>query len=100
MAAAMTFYGTNAVATNTFAINWAVSLDGTNYQTANPLQTSALANGTNYVSGYTNFASALLNNALFITPYSLVNSTTNAAGGITISNITVSFGNIVPGGYP
>jgi hypothetical protein len=100
MAVAMTYAGTNAAATGGFSVNWATSLDGTNWCTAGQLQTTNAANGANYVCAVTNWPSALLNNELFITPYSIQNATVTNSGGVALSNITVSFGNIVPGGYP
>jgi len=99
MATAMTYSGTNAATTLGFSLNWSVSLDGTNWQTTGFLQNSNVANGANPCTIWTNYASAYLNNALYITPYSLQNANA-ATNGITLSNITVSFGNIVPGGYP
>lgn len=98
-ATAMTYNGTNAATTLGFSINWAVSLDGTNWQTAGFLQTTNTANGTNSCTIFTNFASSLVNNALFVTPYSIQNANA-ATNGIALGNVTVSFGNIVPGGYP
>lgn len=100
MAVAMTYNGTNSAATGGFSVNWATSLDGTNWSTAGFLQITNVANGTNYCSIATNFASGLLNNELFITPYSIQNATTAGNGNINLNNITVSFGNIVPGSYP
>lgn len=99
MATAMTYNGTNAATTLGFSLNWSVSLDGTNWQTVGFLQNSNAANGTNSCTIWTNYASAALNNALFITPYSIQNANA-ATNGITLSNVTVSFGNLVPGGYP
>jgi hypothetical protein len=99
MATAMTYTGTNAATTLGFSLNWAVSLDGTNWQTTGLLQNTNAANGTNSCTAFTNYASTLLNNALFIAPYSIQNANA-ATNGITLSNVTVSFGNIVPGGYP
>jgi len=99
MATAMTYNGTNAATTLGFSLNWSVSLDGTNWQTAGFLQNSGAANGTNSCTIWTNYASAALNNALFIAPYSLQNANA-ATNSIALSNVTVSFGNIVPGGYP
>ena len=99
MATAMTYAGTNAATTLGFSINWAVSLDGTNWQTTGFLQNTNAANGTNSCTAFTNYASALLNNALFITPYSIQNANA-ATNNIALGNVTVSFGNIVPGGYP
>ena len=98
-AAAMTYSGTNAATTLGFSINWAVSLDGTNWQTTGFLQTTNTANGTNSCTVLTNFASALVNNELFVTPYSIQNANA-ATNAIALANVTVSFGNIVPGGYP
>jgi hypothetical protein len=100
MATAVSFAGTNASATAGFVINWAVSLDGTNYQTANFLSFSNSVNGVNGVVGYTNFPSALLNNALYITPASIQNTCVAGSAGVTLTNVECSFGNIVPGGYP
>lgn len=98
-ATAMTFAGTNAATTLGFSVNWAVSLDGTNWQTTGFLQTTNVANGTNTCTVFTNFSSALVNNALFVSPYSIQNANA-ATNGIALSNLTVSFGNLVPGGYP
>jgi hypothetical protein len=98
-AAAMTYYGTNVASTLGFSINWAVSLDGTNWQTTGFLQTTNTANGTNSVTVFTNYSSTLVNNALFVTPYSIQNANV-ATNNIALGNVTVSFGNIVPGGYP
>ncbi|HZM01558.1 MAG TPA: hypothetical protein VFC44_00920 [Candidatus Saccharimonadales bacterium] len=100
MAVAVSFTGTNASATAGFVINWAVSLDGTNYQTANFLSFSNSVNGTSGVVGYTNFPGALLNNALYITPATIQNTCTPGSAGVTLSSVECSFGNIVPGGYP
>jgi hypothetical protein len=99
MATAMTYNGTNAATTLGFSLSWSVSLDGTNWQTTGLLQNSSAANGTNSCTAYTNYAGAMLNNALFITPYSIQNANA-ASNAITLSNVTVSFGNLVPGGYP
>ncbi len=99
MAAAMTYNGSNAATTLGFSLNWSVSLDGVNWQTAGFLQNSNAANGTNSCTVWTNYPSASLNNALFIAPYSIQNANA-ATNGIALSNVTVSFGNIVPGGYP
>jgi hypothetical protein len=99
MATAMTYNGTNAATTLGFSLNWSVSIDGTNWQTTGFLQNSNAANGTNICTIWTNYASACLNNALYIAPYSLQNANA-ATNAITLSNVTVSFGNIVPGGYP
>jgi hypothetical protein len=96
MASAVTFFGASGAAAG-FSLNWAVSLDGTNWQTTGFLQNTNLASGTNIVTSVTNYSSVLLNNELFIAPYSLQNAN---AGAVTVSNTTVSFGNIVPGGYP
>src|SRR5271156_1323452 len=98
-ATAMTYYGTNAATTLGFSINWAVSIDGTNWQTTGFLQTTNVANGTNNCTVVTNYASTLVNNELFITPYSIqnANATTN---NVALGSVVVSFGNIVPGGYP
>ncbi len=98
MATAMTYYGTNAATTLGFSLNWSVSLDGTNWQTAGFLQNTNAANGTNACTVWTNYAGALLNNALFIAPYSLQNANA-ATNNVALTNVTVSFGNIVPGGY-
>jgi hypothetical protein len=100
MAAAWVFTGTNAAATGGFSLNWAVSLDGANYQSVNFLQLTNTAAGASAVTAFTNYASALLNNALYITPYSIQNATVAGNGNITLTSVTVSFGNIVPGGYP
>jgi hypothetical protein len=99
MATAMTYSGTNAATTLGFSLSWSVSLDGTNWQTAGLLQNSNAANGTNSCTAFTNYASAALNNALFIAPCSIQNANA-ATNAIALSNVTVSFGNIVPGGYP
>ena len=99
MATAMTYNGSNAATTLGFSLNWSVSLDGTNWQTTGFLQNSNAANGTNSCTIWTNYASTALNNALFIAPYSLQNANA-ATNAIALGNITVSFGNIVPGGYP
>jgi hypothetical protein len=98
-ATAVTYSGTNAATTLGFSINWAVSLDGTNWQTTGFLQTTNAANGTNTCTIVTNFPSALVNNALFVTPCSIQNANA-ATNNIALGNVTVSFGNIVPGGYP
>jgi len=98
-ASAMTYSGTNAATTLGFSVNWAISLDGTNWQTTGFLQNTNVANGTNLVTAVTNYASALVNNMLFVTPYSIQNANA-ATNSIALSNLTVSFGNIVPGGYP
>jgi hypothetical protein len=100
MAAAMSYSGTNSAATGGFSVNWATSLDGTNWATTGFLQITNAANGTNICNVVTNFPSAILNNALFIAPYSIQNATSSGSGGVNLGNITVSFGNIVPGGYP
>ncbi|MGD0813371.1 MAG: hypothetical protein ABSA83_07185 [Verrucomicrobiota bacterium] len=100
MAAAMSYNGTNSAATGGFSANWAVSLDGTNWSTTGFLQVTNTANGTSVCNIVTNFASAILNNELYIAPYSIQNATTSASGGVSLSGVTVSFGNIVPGGYP
>jgi hypothetical protein len=100
MAAAVTYNGTNSAATGGFSVNWAASLDGTNWATAGFLQITNTANGTNLCNIVTNFSSAILNNELFIAPCSIQNATASASGGVSLGNITVSFGNIVPGGYP
>jgi hypothetical protein len=99
MAVAVSFAGTNASATGAFVINWAVSLDGTNYQTANFLSFNNTVTGTTGVVGYTNFPSTVLNNALYITPASIQNTCTPGSAGVTLTNVECSFGNIVPGGY-
>ena len=99
MATAMTYSGTNAASTLGFSLNWSVSLDGTNWQTAGFLQNTNTANGTNSCTVWTNYAGALLNNALFIAPYSLQNANA-ATNSIALAGVTVSFGNLVPGGYP
>jgi hypothetical protein len=99
MATAMTYNGTNAATTLGFSLNWSVSLDGTNWQTTGFLQNTNAANGTASCTVFTNYANAALNNALFITPYSIQNANA-ATNGVTLNNVTVSFGNIVPGGYP
>lgn len=98
-ACAMTYAGTNAATTLGFSVNWAVSVDGTNWQTTGFLQNTNVANGTNSCTAFTNYSSALVNNALFVTPYSIQNANV-ATNGVALSNLTVSFGNIVPGGYP
>jgi hypothetical protein len=98
-AAAMTYNGTNAATTLGFSINWAVSLDGTNWQTTGFLQTTNAANGTNSCTVFTNFAGTLVNNALYVTPCSIQNANA-ATNNIALGNVTVSFGNLVPGGYP
>jgi len=98
-ATAMTYAGTNAASTLGFSINWAVSLDGTNWQTTGFLQTTNVANGTNTCTVFTNFSSTLVNNALYVAPFSIQNANA-ATNNIALSNVTVSFGNIVPGGYP
>ena len=100
MAAAMSYNGTNSAATGGFSVNWATSLDGTNWSTAAFLQLTNAANGTNACAIVTNFPSAVLNNELFISPYSIQNATASTNGGVNVNGITVSFGNIVPGGYP
>jgi hypothetical protein len=100
MAAAVSYSGTNAAATGGFSVNWATSLDGTNWATTGFLQTVGAANGTNLCNIVSNFPGAALNNELFIAPYSIQNATVPAGGGVTLNGITVSFGNIVPGGYP
>ena len=100
MAAAMTYSGASNSVTGGFSVNWATSLDGTNWSTAGLLQLTSTANGTNVCTVVTNFASAVLNNELFITPYSMQNGTAAGNGAINLAGITVSFGNIVPGGYP
>jgi len=100
MAVSVVYNGTNAAATGGFSVNWATSLDGTNWSTAALLQSTNTANGTNYCNVVTNFPSTVLNNELFIAPYSIQNATTAGNGNVTLSSVTVSFGNIVPGGYP
>ncbi|MGP8200216.1 MAG: hypothetical protein ACLQU4_12020 [Limisphaerales bacterium] len=100
MAAAMSYTGTNSAATGGFSVNWAVSLDGTNWSTTGFLQVTNTANGTSVCTIVTNYASSILNNELYIAPYSIQNATTSASGGVSLSGVTVSFGNIVPGGYP
>jgi len=97
-ASAMTYNGTNAATTLGFSVNWAVSLDGTNWQTTGFLQNTNVANGTNSCTVFTNYSSALINNALFVTPYSIQNANV-ATNGVALGNLTVSFGNIVPGSY-
>lgn len=98
-AAAMTYSGTNAASTLGFSINWALSLDGTNWQTTGFLQTTNVSNGTNTCTIVTNYTSALVNNALFVAPVSIqnANATTN---NVALGNVTVSFGNLVPGSTP
>lgn len=98
-ASSMTYNGTNAATTLGFSINWAVSLDGTNWQTSGFLQTTNAANGTNTCTTVTNFSSALVNNALLVAPYSIQNANA-ATNNIALGSVIVSFGNIVPGGYP
>jgi hypothetical protein len=98
MATAMTYNGTNAASTLGFSLNWSVSLDGTNWQTAGFLQNTNAANGTNGCTVWTNYPGTLLNNALFIAPYSIQNANA-ASNNIALAGVTVSFGNIVPGGY-
>lgn len=95
--------GTNALLdSNGFAITWATCLDGTNWCVAAnalglsnqmPKNTAGITGVTNLV--ITNNVSGLLNNLLFVTPYSLSNSTTNP---IT-NKITVGIGNVVPGAF-
>ena len=99
-AAAMTYNGTNAATTLGFSINWAVSLDGTNWQTTGFLQITNAANGTNLVTSVTNYAATSVNNMLYVTPCSIQNANASTNGITNWSNLTVSFGNIVPGGYP
>jgi len=98
-ASAMTYAGTNAATTLGFSINWAVSLDGTNWQTTGFLQNTNAANGTNTCTVFTNYAGALVNNALFVAPCSIQNANA-ATNAINLGNVTVGFGNLVPGTYP
>jgi hypothetical protein len=89
----------NASSTDTFYVDFADSLDGTNFTTTtNQYQISAAANGTNQVTVSTNFIASLLNNKLDVTPVNITCSGVQTNG---ISNIvvTVGLGNIVPGGY-
>lgn len=98
MATAMTYNGTNAATALGFSLNWSVSLDGINWQTAGFLQNTNVANGDGVCTIWTNYAGAVLNNALFIAPYSIQNANA-ATNSIALAGVTVSFGNIVPGGY-
>lgn len=100
MAVAVNYNGTNSAATGGFSVNWATSLDGTNWSTTGFLQVTNVSNGTNVCNVVTNFPATTLNNELFIAPYSIQNATTAGNGNITLGSITVSFGNLVPAGYP
>lgn len=103
-ASGLTYITTNAgVTTNGPSINWAGSLDGTNFTT----QVGWLQQSNNFTNSsgaatntsLTNFSSALLNNVLFVTPYQIQNASA-ASNAMTSIQALVSFGNVVPGGYP
>ena len=64
--------GTNAAASTGLAFNWVVSYDGTN------------------------FLRQFTDNAIYVTPYSIINGSA-AHGGVFVSNVVASFGNLVPG---
>jgi len=100
MAVAVNYAGTNAAANGGFSVNWATSLDGTNWSTAGFVQVTNIANGTNVCNVVTNIPAVAVNNELFIAPYSIQNATTAGNGNITLGSITVSFGNMVPASYP
>lgn len=99
MAVAVNYNGTNAAASGGFSVNWATSLDGTNWSTTGLVQVTNVANGTNVCTVVTNLPAVALNNELFIAPYSIQNASTAGNGNISLGSITVSFGNLVPSGY-
>jgi hypothetical protein len=90
--------GTNAAASTGLAFNWAVSYDGTNFSTnsSSLITMTNVPNGNNNWVYGTNFLRQLTDNAIYVTPYSLINGSA-AHGGVFVSNVVASFGNLVPG---
>jgi hypothetical protein len=102
------FAGTNTYTagaggtTNSLAIAWAVSVDGTNFQTApqSLLWQTNYGNAAASVIGGTNWVSGLLNNAAFVAPYQIVNNNSGTTNAIYITNAIASHGPAIYTGYP
>ena len=89
--------GTNAAASTGLAFNWVVSYDGTNFCTNSAafVVMTNVPNGNNTLVYGTNFLRQFTDNAIFITPYSIQNGSATH-GGVYVSNVVASFGNLVP----
>ncbi len=90
--------GTNAAASTGLAFNWVVSYDGTNFCTNSAafLVMTNVPNGNNTLVYGTNFQRQFTDNAIYVTPYSIINGSATH-GGVFVSNVVASFGNLVPG---
>jgi len=92
------FTVSNAASTGGVSVNWAGSLDGTNYFLipGNQLTNIGIGNASGYTNIFgTNFAGSTINNFGYITPYSIqnANASTNNISGFTL---TVGVANVVP----
>jgi hypothetical protein len=89
--------GTNAAASTGLAFNWVVSYDGTNFCTNSAafVVMTNVPNGNNALVYGTNFQRQFTDNAVYVTPYSIINGSATH-GGVFVSNVVASFGNLVP----
>jgi len=86
--------GTNATCTTNIMLQFATSVDGTNYatETKSLLPVIITPNGTTAVYTYTNFPAAVLDNARKLKCVTITNANFVLADGFWISNLVFSTG--------
>lgn len=93
IAVGINFTGGTANVTNTVKVKFALSLDGTNYQTSDQALTwNITPNGTSNVKAVKIWTTADVDNARYFRLLSVENTTTNASASISVTNVTYALG--------